>query len=82
MKRLVAIMLTVTSLACSLLTGCAQKNKTIEFASPEVEAVVATALSFLARGNRIQYDDTRFSPGDAIPRVYDHDSPRCADRLQ
>lgn len=36
----------------------------------ERNAVVATAMSFLARGSRIQYDDTRFSPGDAIPRVY------------
>lgn len=44
-----------------------EPERDIEF---ERNAVVATAKSFLARGNRIQYDDTRFSPGDAIPRVY------------
>ena len=39
------------------------------FESLEQEAVVKTALAFLARGSRIQYDDTRFSP-TAEPVVY------------
>lgn len=39
------------------------------FESLEQEAVVKTALAFLARGQYIQYDDTRFSP-DSEPVVY------------
>ncbi len=39
------------------------------YESFEQEAVVKTALAFLARGNRIQYDDTRFSQ-DSEPVIY------------
>lgn len=41
----------------------------ITFDSPEQEAVVKTALCYLDRGSRIQYDDTRFSSKSA-PVVY------------
>ena len=41
----------------------------IQYESAEQEAVVKTALAFLARGNRIQYDDTRFS-SDSMPIEY------------
>lgn len=32
------------------------------YGSPEQDALISTALAYLARGSRIQYDDTRFSP--------------------
>lgn len=41
----------------------------IQYDSPEQEAVVKTALAFLNRGSRIQYDDTRLYKGTS-PVIY------------
>lgn len=74
MKRILSLLLvTVMVLAC--FSGCGTTEEkpavpdtpqtpddTIQYESPEQEAVVKTALAFLARGDRIQYDDTRLSP--------------------
>ncbi len=70
MKKLTATLLVLVLLISNLCIGCTEKTPKVEYATPEMEAVVVTAQSYLARGSRIQYDDTRFSPGDAIPRVY------------
>ena len=74
MKRvLLSVLIIAVLLIC--FGGCSAKEEkptapttpeapvtTIKYEFPEQEAVVKTALAFLARGNRIQYDDTRFSP--------------------
>lgn len=41
----------------------------VEYTSLAQKAVVRTALAYLARGTRIQYDDTRFNVSDA-PALY------------
>lgn len=72
MKRILATGLAVL-LLLGCLTGC---NSTPDetpyesrYGSLEQDALVSTALAYLARGNRIQYDDTRFSQ-TARPATY------------
>ena len=70
MKRIFAYLLVI----CMLLAGCGEVEfpeptepslppleVDSRFESLAQEAVVKTALAFLDRGSRIQYDDTRFS---------------------
>ncbi len=73
MKRIAALVLIVTVLlTCLCACSPAEQPKTdtppaaetpagVVYESPEQEAVVKTALAFLARSSRIQYDDSRFS---------------------
>ena len=80
MKRTLSFALTIF-LLLGCLCGCSAQEQPpvvpptpetpsgIQYESPEQEAVVKTALAFLARGNRIQYDDTRFS-SDSMPIEY------------
>lgn len=77
MKQILsAVLAAVLLLSC--LAGCSNvpeeqipDEPTYEsrFGSPEQDAIVYTALAYLARGSRIQYDDTRFSQ-TANPAIY------------
>ena len=72
MKRTLA-----AGLAAILLLGCLAGCQStpdepayeIRYGSLEQDAIVSTALAYLARGSRIQYDDTRFSQ-TASPAIY------------
>lgn len=76
--KLLALVTCAAMLLC-LFGGCAKKDEApktpeepkdnlikIEYESPAQQAVVETALAYLARGSRIQYADTRLVTGDFI----------------
>lgn len=57
-----------TAVILCAFSGCAGNGKKkIEYESLAQQAVVETALAYLARGSRIQYADTRLATGDLVP---------------
>ncbi len=67
MRRIAIFAMILCMLGCLLLSGCGTQPAKIEYESPEQEAVIVTALSYLARGTRIQYDDSRIATGNIVP---------------
>ncbi len=65
-KKSIALLL-VFVLLLGTLGGCSAGPKKVKFETPEQQAIVETALSYLARGSRIQYADTRLTQGDFVP---------------
>ncbi len=65
----IAAWIAVTALVLCAFGGCsADGRKKIEYESQAQQAVVETALAYLARGSRIQYADTRLALGDMVPQ--------------
>lgn len=80
MKKIISLVLCFAVMLCTVV-GCGNKQETtpttapqpqdsfikIEYESLAQQAVVETALGYLARSSRIQYADTRLATGDIVP---------------
>ena len=68
MKRLLSVILVIVMMVCCLAgcsgegdDGLSLKEDGVKYESLAQKAVVKTALAYLARGTRIQYDDSRMN---------------------